>query len=65
MKRYYIVETTKRGRDWKKIGKGIDFLEDDKLYKLEFYAKDFVTFLRAKRAFKRNRPFIFTNYEES
>ena len=30
MTREYIVKYTNHGRDWKKIGEGIDFLEDNK-----------------------------------
>lgn len=30
MAKEYIVKATKYGRDWKKIGEGIDFLEDNK-----------------------------------
>ena len=39
MSKYYTVKTTKYGRDWKKISEGLEFLEDDKLYRLEFHAK--------------------------
>ena len=54
MAKDYIVKTTKYGKDWKKIGEGIDFLEDDKLYRLEFHARGLIQYIRAKRAFKRN-----------
>ena len=30
MVREFIVKETKYGRDWKKIGEGIDFLDDNK-----------------------------------
>jgi hypothetical protein len=39
MSKYYTVKTTKYGRDWKKISEGLEFLEDDKLYRMEFHAK--------------------------
>lgn len=58
----YIVKTTKYGKDWKKIGEGIDFLEDDKLYRLEFHARGLIQYIRAKRAFKRNKKFKIYTY---
>lgn len=62
MRNIYIVKTTKYGRDWKKIGEGIDFLEDDKLYRLEFYATGLIQYIRAKWMFKRNKRFEFYPY---
>lgn len=62
MRNIYIVKTTKYGRDWKKIGEGIDFLEDDKLYRLEFHATGLFQYIRAKKAFKRNKRFKYYTY---
>lgn len=62
MAKDYIVKTTKYGRDWKKIGEGIDFLEDDKLYRLDFHARGLIQYIRAKRAFKRNKKFKVYTY---
>ena len=62
MAKDYIVSTTKYGRDWKKIGKGMDFLEDNKLYRLNFHAKGFIQYIRAKRAFKQNKKFTYYTY---
>lgn len=62
MAKDYIVKTTKYGKDWKKIGEGIDFLEDDKLYRLEFHARGLIQYTRAKRAFKRNEKFKIYTY---
>ena len=62
MAKDYIVKTTKYGRDWKKSGEGIDFLEDGKLYRLEFHARGLIQYIRAKRAFKRNEKFKFYTY---
>ena len=62
MAKDYIVKTTKYGRDWKKIGEGIDFLEDDQLYRLEFHARGLIQYIRAKRAFERNERFEFYTY---
>ena len=59
MAKQWIVKTTKYGRDWKKIGEGVDFLEDDKLYRMEFHAKGLIQYLLAKRLFKRNARFIY------
>lgn len=62
MKKIYIVKTTKYGRDWKKIGEGVEFLEDDKLYRMEFHAKGLIQYIRIKRAFKRNKRFKYYTY---
>ena len=58
----YIVKTTKYGKDWKKIGEGLDFLEDDKVYRLEFHADGLIKAIRAKIAFKRNEKFKYYTY---
>lgn len=62
MARQYIVKTIKYGRDWKKIGEGIDFLEDNKKYRLEFYAEGLIQAIRAKIAFKQNKRFKYYTY---
>ena len=62
MRREYIVKTTKYGRDWKKIGEGVNFLEDNKLYRLEFHANGLIQAIRAKIAFKRNKRFKYYTY---
>lgn len=59
MAKDYIVKATKYGKDWKKIGEGIDFLEDNKLYRLEFHADGLIKYIRAKIAFKRNKRFRY------
>ena len=59
MARTYIVKTTKYGKDWKKIGEGVDFLEDNKLYRLEFHADGLIMAIRAKIAFKQNKRFRY------
>ena len=62
MRREYIVKATKYGRDWKKIGEGMDFLEDDKVYRFEFHADGLIQAIRAKIAFKRNKRFKYYTY---
>lgn len=62
MARKYIVKATKYGRDWKKIGEGIDFLEDNKLYRLEFHADGLIQAIRAKKAFEQNKRFKYFTY---
>lgn len=32
----YTVRVTKTGREWKSFNTGMDFLDDDKLYRLEW-----------------------------
>jgi hypothetical protein len=62
MSKYYTVKTTKYGRDWKKISEGLEFLEDDKLYRMEFHAKGLIQYIRAKKAFRRNERFKYYIY---
>lgn len=62
MAKEYIVKATKYGRDWKKIGEGIDFLEDNKKYRLEFHATGLIQAIRVKIAFKQNKRFKYYNY---
>ena len=64
MERTYIVKTTKYGKNWKRIGEGLDFLEDNKIYRLDFYADGLIKAIRAKIAFKRNKRFKFQTYNE-
>ena len=62
MARKYIVKATKYGRDWKKIGEGLDFLEDNKKYRLEFHADGLIQAIRAKIAFEQNKRFKYYTY---
>ena len=62
MRREYIVKATKYGRDWKKIGEGVDFLEDNKKYRLEFHADGLIQAIRAKIAFIQNKRFKYYTY---
>lgn len=48
----------------KKIGKGIDFMEDDKVYQLIFHADGLIQAIRAKRAFKKNKSFHILSRKE-
>lgn len=64
MRAEYTVKATKYGRDWKKIGKGIDFMEDDKVYQLIFHADGLIQAIRAKRAFKKNKSFHILSRKE-
>lgn len=62
MTREYIVKVTKYGRDWKKIGEGLEFLEDNKKYRLEFHAYGLIQAIRAKIAFIQNKRFKYYTY---
>ena len=62
MARTYIVKTTKYGKDWKKIGEGVDFLEDNKKYRLEFHAYGLIQAIRVKIAFIQNKRFKYYTY---
>ena len=58
----YIVKATKQGKDWKKISTGMEFLDDNKFYRLEFHAKGLIQAIRVKIAFKRNKKFKYYTY---
>lgn len=57
MKKTWKVRATKYGRDWKKIGTGIDELDDDKVYTFIFYADSLIKAIKVKWAFKHNKTF--------
>ena len=62
MRREYIVKATKYGKDWKKIGEGVDFLEDNKKYRLEFHTYGLIQAIRVKISFIQNRRFKYYTY---
>lgn len=47
MKRKYILKCTKTGKEWKKISSGMDFLDDNKKYRLEWELDSLKNYLRA------------------
>lgn len=53
--RTYIVKATKTGKEWKSFNDGMDFLEDDKLYRLEWELKGFWNAIRGLWYLKNNR----------
>lgn len=57
MKKTWKVRATKKGSEWKKIGTGIDELDDNKYYTFIFYADSLIKAIKAKRAFKHNKTF--------
>lgn len=62
MAKEYIVKAVKQGKDWKKISTGMEFLDDNKFYRLEFHAKGLIQAIRAKIAFKQNKKFRYYTY---
>ena len=58
----YIVKATKQGKDWKRISTGMEFLDNDKFYRLEFHAKGLIQAIRVMIAFKRNKKFKYYTY---
>lgn len=62
MAREYIVKATRYGRDWKKISEGMEFLKDNKLYRIEFHATGLIQAIRVRRSFKQNRRFKYYTY---
>ena len=62
MAKEYIVEANKYEKKKKKIGKGMDFLDDNKVYRLQFHANGLIQAIRVKKAFERNEPFRYYTY---
>ena len=42
----YIIKTTMKGKDWKKFTNGVDWLDDETSYRLEWELEGFLTYLR-------------------
>ena len=41
----YILKFTKTGKEWKELASGVDFLEDEKVYRIEWRFDSFVDYL--------------------
>lgn len=54
------VKCTRTGREWKTIGKGLEHLDDNKVYRLEFHADTVIKAIRVWVQLKRKKPFIMT-----
>ena len=42
----YIIKTTMKGKDWKKFTNGVDWMDDETGYRLEWELEGFLTYLR-------------------
>lgn len=62
MAKEYIVKAVKQGKDWKKISTGLEFLDDNKFYRMEFHAKGLIQAIRVKKAFIQNKKFTYYTY---
>lgn len=59
----YIIKCTKRGKEWKKFTTGADFLEDDKLYRIEWELDSFISWLRGWIGILLKTPHSFIREE--
>ena len=62
MAREYIIKTTKYGREWKKMCEDLNFLEDNKKYRLEIHIYGLIQTIRTKISLKRNKRFSYHTY---
>lgn len=61
--RKYILKCTKTGKEWKEFTSGADFLEDEKIYRIEWELDSFINYLRAWWGIIRKRPHTITEIE--
>ena len=59
MAKKYVVKATKYGKDWKKIGEGLEFLDDNVKYRIELHVYGLIQAIRAKIGFIQNRKFKY------
>lgn len=60
----YIVKVTKSGREWKSFNEGMDFLDDNKLYRLEWELDSFWKLVRGYWGIAFKRPHKLYKTEE-
>ena len=60
MSKKYTLKCTKTGNEWKKITSGMDFLNDNKKYRLEWELDSFVSYVRAWWGIIRKHPHTFS-----
>lgn len=58
--RKYTIKTTMKGKDWKKFTNGVDWLDDETSYRLEWELEGFWTYLRGLWGLLMKRPHAFT-----
>lgn len=62
MKKTYTIVFTKTGREWKSFNEGMDELDDNKLYRMEWKLEGLWNAMRGWWSIKRKRPGImYTN----
>ena len=49
-----------KGKDWKKFTNGVDWLDDETSYRLEWELEGFVSYIRGWWGLLIKRPHIFT-----
>lgn len=55
MKKTYTVVATKTGKEWKSFNDGMDMLDDNKLYRMEWRLTGLWTAIRGWWSLKRKR----------
>ena len=61
----YKVKFTKTGKEWKSFNDGMDFLDDNKLYRMEWELKGLCNAIRGWWSIKRKRRGIMYTKNES
>lgn len=59
MAKKYVVKAIKYGKDWKKIGEGLEFLDDNAKYRMELHVYGLMQAIRAKIGFILNKKFKY------
>lgn len=61
--RKYVLKCTKTGKEWKEFTSGVDFMEDEKFYRIEWELDSFINYLRAWWGIIRKCPHTISEIE--
>lgn len=64
MKKTYKIVATKTGKEWKSFNDGVDFLKDDKLYRMEWELTGLRNAIRGWWSIKRKHQGTFYTKRE-
>lgn len=63
MSKKYVLKCTKTGKEWKEFTSGVDFLDDNKKYRMEWELDSFLNYLRAWWGIIRKHHHTFKKFE--
>ena len=55
----YVLKITKKGKEWKEFTNGVDWLDDETSYRMEWELEGFFTYLRGWWSILLKRPLKF------